>query len=97
MVQEHRTCYDSSPHAFSGVRDHLRLVKPYAAAAASAAAAAAALFYKLRGLLVARLVAADVDCSVPPMHESAAGAGYESFLPAFAPRRLPEHAIARDT
>ena len=90
MVQEHRTCYDSSPHAFSGVRDHLRLVKPYAAAAA-------ALFYKLRGLLVARLVAADVDCSVPPMHESAAGAGYESFLPAFAPRRLAEHAIARDT
>ena len=92
------TCYDSSPHALSEVRGHLQLVKPNAAAAA---AAAAAPFHKLRGPPVARLVAADVGCSVPPVRESAAGyepaAGHEPFLPAAAPRRLPEYAIACDT
>ena len=93
MVQQHLTCYDSSPHALSEVRHHLQVVKPDAAAAAP--------FQKLRGPPVARLIAADVGCSVPPVRESAAGyepaAGHEPFLPAAAPRRLPKHAIARDT
>ena len=79
---------------FRRVRDHLLLVKPDAAAAAPP-------FHKLRGPPVARLVATDVDCSVPPVRESAAryepAAGHEPFLHAAAPRRRLEHAIARDT
>ena len=94
MVQQHQTCYDSSPHALSKVRDHLQLVKP-------AATAAAATFHKLREPPVARLVAADVGCSVPPVRKCTGGhepaAGHEPFLPAAALRQLPEHAITRDT
>ena len=81
-----QTCYKSSPHAFSEVDDYLQLVKPDAAAVlAAAAAAAAAPFYNLRGSPVARLVAAYVGYSVPPVRESAAGyepaAGPEPFCP----------------
>ena len=63
------------------------------------AAAAAAPFHKLRGRPVALLVAANVGCFLPPMRESAAGyepaAGNEPFLPAAAPRRLPERDCSR--
>ena len=80
-------------HVFplSSLRNHLALVNP---------GAAAAPFHKLRWPPVARLVATDVGCSVPPVRESAAryesAAGLEPFLPAVIPRRLPEYAVARD-